>query len=69
MDSFMKSKSGRILISIVWGLGLAAILRQTCSGPKCLIVQGPDPSDVRNKVYRYKDKCVTFHPVHSECKQ
>lgn len=63
----MKSKTGRILISIVWGLGLAALLRQTCRGPHCIVVQGPDPSEIRDKVFRYKDKCVTFNPIHAKC--
>ena len=34
INNFLNSKNGRILISIVWGLGLAALFRKVCKGRK-----------------------------------
>lgn len=67
MDEFIKSRTGRVILSIVWGLGLAALLRGVCTGPDCVVVQGPDPSEIRNKIFKYKDRCISFKPVYASC--
>lgn len=67
MEEFIKTKTGRVLISIVWGLGLAALLFGVCTGPNCVIVQGPDPSDIRNKIFHHDNGCIRMEPVYVTC--
>ena len=67
MDEFLKSPTGRVLISIIWGLGLAALLRGVCQGQDCVVVEGPDPSDISSKVFRYDSRCVKFQPYYVDC--
>ena len=42
----MKSKPGRILISIIWGLALAMLFRRTCAGQRCTVISGPPVQEV-----------------------
>ena len=39
VDRLFKNKSGMILISIIWGLGLAALFKKVCKGRNCVIVK------------------------------
>jgi hypothetical protein len=67
MDEFFKSYTGRVLVSIIWGLGLAALFRKVCDGTDCMIVEGPDPSDISRKVFRYDGRCIKFQPYYVDC--
>ena len=40
IKDFLKSRRGQILISIIWGIGLAALFRRGCANNKCLIIKG-----------------------------
>lgn len=65
---FMKTRNGIILISIVWGLGLAAMFRTVCVGKNCVVVKAPDASEIKNTIYSFGDeKCYKFKPISSEC--
>ena len=39
-DLFKDSK-GKIILSIIWGLGLAALFRKVCKGRDCIIINIP----------------------------
>ena len=67
MHKFFKTETGRILISIIWGLGLAAILRQACKGRNCIILKAPDPKHIENKTWKYNDKCYKFQTKQTKC--
>ena len=65
---FFTSPSGRIIISIIWGLGIAALFRKICQGPDCVVIQGPDPNIIREKTFKIGDKkCVQFTPYYVDC--
>lgn len=64
---FLKSEYTKIIIGIIWGFGLACIFRCACEGRKCIIYKAPNPIDVKNKVYNFKDKCYTFKTVTTPC--
>ena len=61
IDKILKSKHGKIIISIIWGLGLAALFRKVCEGRKCLVIKGPKPEEVDNKIYKFDDKCYKYN--------
>ena len=69
INNFLNSKNGRILISIVWGLGLAALFRKVCKGRNCLIVRGPHPMQVTNKIYKFNNKCYRYSTQNISCKK
>ena len=38
------SNTGRILVSIIWGLGLAALFKKACEGRNCQVIQYQGPN-------------------------
>lgn len=67
LERLFTTHFGRIVISVVWGLGLATLFRQVCKGRKCIVIQGPDPEDVKNKIFKFHDKCYTYRPHNVKC--
>ena len=47
------SPLGRIIISILLGLGLATIFRKVCNDRNCLTFKGPILGDIDGKIYKY----------------
>ena len=64
------SSTGRILISIIWGLGLAALFKNACKNRNCQVIQfkGPNPKDIKKSYYKYgNDNCYKYTPYLSKC--
>ena len=64
---FLKSNSMKILISILWGLGLACVFRQSCKGRKCIVFKAPNPNLVNKKIYLFNDKCYKYNTKATSC--
>lgn len=68
--TFLKSKNGVIIISIIWALGLAAMLRSICIGRQCYTIKPFKMKDIllSNQNYRHNDgKCYKYYPIKEEC--
>ena len=61
-------KFGKIIISIIWGLGLAALFRKVCKGRDCIIIKGPKPEETDDNIYRFNNKCYKYNSYSSSCK-
>lgn len=61
------SKFGKILISVVLGLGLASLFRKACNDRKCLEFVGPKMEEIKNKSYKFDDKCYKYKAVAKTC--
>jgi hypothetical protein len=59
---------GRIIVSILLGLGLASIFRKVCTGKSCVIIHGPNPKDVSDYYYKVDEDCFKYTPYTTECK-
>tara|TARA_B100001094_G_scaffold330313_1_gene395227 strand:+ start:374 stop:577 length:204 start_codon:yes stop_codon:yes gene_type:complete len=55
------------IISIIWGLGLATILRHACIERQCIIIKGPHPYDIENNNYKFNDKCYKYEAESVSC--
>jgi len=64
---FLKNEYTKIILGIIWGLGLACIFRCACEGRKCIIYKAPNPTQIINKIYGQDEKCYTFDTVNTEC--
>ena len=64
-----ESPMGSVIISIIFGLGLAALFRQTCKGERCIIVQSPNVEDIRKHVYKFQRECYKYTPEVVQCPQ
>ena len=67
LKELLHSDAGGIVISIILGLGLAALFMKACSGPNCVVVKGPDPSEVAKYVYKIRDDCYKYDPYITPC--
>ena len=59
-----------ILISILWGLGLATLFASVANARNCIIVRGELPSEIEQKVFQYpelEDKCYTYKSYIAPC--
>lgn len=48
----MSDPFGAILVSVILGLGLAAIFRKVCDGDGCVVIRAPDQKELDDHVYR-----------------
>jgi hypothetical protein len=64
-----KDKKTRIILGILWGLGLACIFRAACNGRNCVIFKAPRPADVKNKIYSHDEKCYKYETVSTDCNE
>ena len=71
MLNFFNTNTGRILISLIWGFGLATLFKKTCRGDRCIVKSGPSPRDIENRVFTYQGlegSCFKYTPSISKCK-
>lgn len=68
LNRVMMSDFGSIFISVLLGLGLAALFRRACRGDGCVVVQAPDVSELRKNTYRTSDgNCYRYTPTEVSC--
>jgi hypothetical protein len=64
----MNTEFGSFVISIILGLGLAALFRETCKGQNCIILEPPNHNYINNHIFQFKSGCYKFKPKMTECK-
>lgn len=67
LAKFVHTKTGRYLMSIILGLGLASLFRTICKEKNCIIFKVPPLDEMDGKVYKYQDKCYTYKSVSTKC--
>lgn len=67
--SYFDTKEGCIIISIIWGLGLSALFRKACTGRNCILIKGPNPAEIKEKIYKFNNKCYNYQPYSVTCKK
>ena len=67
-DRLLKTTIGRIVTSILLGLGLAALFKKSCSGQSCITYHGPILGQVEGKTYQYGDQCYSYTLSPIQCK-
>lgn len=70
IDKFLKSPVGIIIISIIWGLGLATLFKRSCEGNNCKIIEYRGPAMSNSKYYWQYDgdqKCYEWSPYLTKC--
>ena len=67
ISKFVKSNTGKYVVSILLGLGLATIFREACKDNNCIIFNAPDLNEVENKIYKQDGKCYKYNLVSTKC--
>jgi len=68
-ENLRNNDEAKILISIIWGLGFATLFRKACKGRNCIVINGPKPSEMENKIYRFDNKCYKYKAINTKCKK
>ena len=64
---FIHSKSGKIIMSILMGFGLATLFRTVCKDKECIIFNAPPLEEINEKIYKFENKCYKYTPVSTKC--
>lgn len=63
----MNHPTGRIIVSLILGFGLAALFRQVCKGGDCHVVKAPNMDEIKKHFYKIEDDCYKYTPVAVNC--
>lgn len=69
LGKLLNSPAGKIMISILLGLGLASLFRKVCDDYNCVVYKGTPNDDVKNKVFKFDDKCYKYDITPITCDQ
>lgn len=67
LEKFLNSNSGKIIISIILGLGLASLFRKVCNDRNCIVFKAPSLEELNKQTYKYNDKCVKLQATSVKC--
>lgn len=57
LENFVRSQTGRWIMSILLGLGVATLFQRVCKGRHCFVERAPPFSDLDDQVYKFNGKC------------
>jgi len=67
LGKFFHTKSGKYLMSLILGFGLATLFRTVCQGKNCIALKAPQVDDIKGKIYRHGNKCFQYAVVPGTC--
>jgi hypothetical protein len=67
LGKFVHTQTGKIIMSILLGFGIASLFRTVCKDRNCLIFHAPPLEDFKDKIYKNNDKCVKYVPIATKC--
>lgn len=66
LSRFVHSDTGRYMMSILLGLGLATLFRKVCKGKNCLVYNAP-PIEELDETYKFDNKCYSLEKNTVKC--
>jgi hypothetical protein len=67
MEKYIHTRTGRIILSILLGLGVATLFRSVCKGKNCILFRAPPIEEIHNKVHKYDNKCYKYTTKSTSC--
>jgi hypothetical protein len=67
LSKFVHSETGKYIMSIILGIGLATLFRTACKGNNCTIKQAPPLEEIQDKTYRIDGKCYKIETNAVSC--
>ena len=64
---FVHTETGKIIMSILLGFGLASLFRTVCKDKNCLLFHAPPLDEIKDKIYKKDGKCIKYNPVATKC--
>jgi len=60
---------GKIILSIILGLGLASLFRKVCTDKNCIHFKGAAIADIDGKTFMHDNKCYKYSAKSSKCSE
>jgi hypothetical protein len=67
IKDILKTKESKIILSIIWGIGLSCLFRKVCIERKCVVYSAPDPNTITKNVYLFDNKCYKYTTKNTLC--
>jgi hypothetical protein len=67
LNKFVQNETGRNIMSIILGLGLATFFRKMCDGKDCIVSKAPPYEEIDDKIYKFDDKCYKLENKAETC--
>jgi len=67
LGKFVHTETGKIIMSILLGFGLASLFRTVCKDNNCILFHAPPLDDFKDKIYKNNGKCFKYRPVATKC--
>jgi hypothetical protein len=68
LEKFVHTNTGKIVMSILLGFGLATLFRRVCKNKDCILFHAPPLGDFKDKIYKNGNgKCVKYNYVPTKC--
>jgi len=67
LSKFVHTSTGKYMMSILLGIGLATFFRQMCEGKNCLSYNAPPIEEIDDKTYKFDDKCYKMTKTAVKC--
>lgn len=65
--NFFENRNIIIIISLIWGLGLALLFKKVCQNDQCTIIKVPSQFSQNNIIYDKNDRCYQLTKYPSPC--
>ena len=69
LDKFVHSNTGKIIMSILLGIGLATFFRAVCKGKQCRILSAPPMEEIEDQIYKFDNKCYKLEKSAIKCEK
>ncbi len=67
LSDLVNSNSGRIMISIILGLGISTLFQRVCHDKNCIVIKAPPTNTIINKTFKQNNKCFQYTPESTQC--
>ena len=67
LDKFVHSYTGKIIMSLLLGIGLATFFRSVCKGKQCRIIEAPPMEEITDQTYKFNNKCYKIEKNAINC--
>lgn len=67
LSKFVHTQTGKYIMSILLGFGLATFFREVCKGKNCVIFHAPPLEEIDDKIYKHDNKCYKYVANSAKC--
>lgn len=60
LEKFLRTTSGKYLMSVILGIGIASLFRTVCNGLDCTEFHAPPLDQINDKIHKNNNKCYKY---------